>query len=329
MEITTRLKRQALSKHFGKFYFFLYLVLQKLTTAWLITREWTDGLVPILLGFYPNLTVPRAIAAREKVVKAYAAYHAAGHHNSASSLAEQRYNLGIRHGVSPDDLARYEATLGLAIFINTPVSTFWMFYHVYSDPELLADVRAELDACIGPASSAGIKTISVEAVKESCLLLQSTWREFMRYRAVGMSPREVTEDTELGGYLLKKGSLVQMPTRLVHQDKSLWGETALEFDARRFMPENKKKNGTKESSFRAFGGGKTLCPGRHLALNEVLGAVALFVARYDLTPASGKWQEPECWNTPVALALMEPDVDIEADITIRKGEEGVQWKLVA
>lgn len=134
------------------------------------------------------------------------------------------------------------------------------------------------------------------------------------------------EDTHIGGYLLKKGSLLQMPSRLIHQDTKLWGEAALEYDPRRFMPGHKAN---KESSFRAFGGGKTLCPGRHFGFDEVLGAAALTVSRYDLTPVGGgKWEEPECWNTNVASGLMMVDEDVQLDVSLRKGQENRQWRLV-
>lgn len=283
--------------------------------------------MPILLSPVPRLFAPSAIAAREKVVKAYAAYYAAGHvHREGSPLAKMRHDAGVKYGVSADDMARYEAAFGMALLLNTPVATFWMLFHLYSDAALLAQVRAEVDACIGPAAADGTKTISVDVLKVSCPLLCSAWQEMLRFRAVSISPRDVVEDTHIGGYLLKKGSLLQMPSRLIHQDTKLWGEAALEYDPRRFMPGHKAN---KESSFRAFGGGKTLCPGRHFGFDEVLGAAALTVSRYDLTPVGGgKWEEPECWNTNVASGLMMVDEDVQLDVSLRKGQENRQWRLV-
>lgn len=283
-------------------------------------------MVPLMVSPYPKLTNPSAVAAREKVVDAFKRYYASGHQNQASDLARGRHAAGIKHTVPLDDMARFEAIFDMSLLLNTPVATFWMLYHIFSDAALLADVRAEVDSCMSPIDMEGFKTISVDTVTQKCPLLSSVWHELLRYRAVNNSPREVTQDTTLGGYLLKKGSLLQLPSRPIHQDKRLWGDEALEFDARRFMPDREKKH--KDSSFRAFGGGKTLCPGRHFAFREVIAAVALTVARYDLTPVGGKWEEPECWNTNVASALMMADKDIDLDVRVRKGQESIKWKLV-
>jgi cytochrome P450 len=62
--------------------------------------------------------------------------------------------------------------------------------------------------------------------------------------------------------------------------------------------------------FRVFGGGKTLCPGRHFATNEVLAVVAMFIVRLDMTPVGGEWKFLTIANTNVAAVVMELDDDI-------------------
>jgi cytochrome P450 len=144
---------------------------------------------------------------------------------------------------------------------------------------------------------------------------------------MGTSVREVMEDTYLDQWLLKKGAMLQMPSRVIHQDPALWGDDVEEFNPRRFLAEN-KQNRAKDVCFRAFGGGKTLCPGRHFATNEVLAVVAVFIARLDMKPVGdGKWEMPTSKNTNVAAVVMEPDVDVEVEITVREGMEGVKWHV--
>lgn len=132
------------------------------------------------------------------------------------------------------------------------------------------------------------------------------------------------EDTQLGGFLLKKGAMLQMPSRVTHTDESLWGST--EYNPRRFL-EIEKKIRPRDVCFRAFGGGKTLCPGRHFATNEILAVVALWIARFDMRPVGGDWKMPTTAKTNVAAAIMGPDEDIQVEIATRGGMVGFQWAV--
>lgn len=77
------------------------------------------------------------------------------------------------------------------------------------------------------------------------------------------------EDTVLDGqWLLKKDSMVQMPTRIIHKDSFLWGTDVDAFNPRRFLKDSEPQSsdsGAKKrpiaAAFRTFGGGTTLCPG--------------------------------------------------------------------
>lgn len=57
------------------------------------------------------------------------------------------------------------------------------------------------------------------------------------------------------------------------------GDTATSFDPERFLRHETRMRG---QSFRPFGGGVTLCPGRFLARQEVLMFVATVMWRFDL-----------------------------------------------
>ncbi len=124
--------------------------------------------------------------------------------------------------------------------------------------------------------------------------------------------------------------MVQMPTRIIHKDPSLWGTDVDAFNPRRFLKDSeaqKSDGGAKKrpnaAAFRTFGGGTTLCPGRHFATNEVLAVTAMFVLRYDMAPVAGPWSMPSTNNSNMAGAIMEPDSDIEVAVSRRKDfEEG-------
>lgn len=282
----------------------------------------------ILVGFLPSITARKPIAARTKVAKAFEAYYKAGGVHKASALAQKRYQAEIDNKVPLEDIARYEVGGSIAILVNTAPAAFWTLLLLCSHPGLLSEIRKEIDGCTKTANENGtnVKTIDVTTLKEACPLLLSSYQEVLRYSSMGTSVREVMEDTYLDQWLLKKGAMLQMPSRIIHQDPGLWGSNVGDFNPRRFLPEE-KKNRPRDVCFRAFGGGKTLCPGRHFATNEILAVVAVFIARLDIKPVAGEWKLPTTANTNVAAVVMEPDDDVEVEIKTREGFEGVKWVI--
>ncbi|KAK0621945.1 putative cytochrome P450 [Bombardia bombarda] len=293
-------------------------------------REFESGLMTILVGILPSLTARKPIAARAKVVKAFEKYYKAGGVQQASAFARNRYQVEIDNNVPLEDIARYEVGGSIAVLVNTAPAAFWLLLLLHSHPGLLDDIRREIDACTETTTDEGgstTKSINITTLKDKSPLFLSSYQEVLRHRSMGTSVREVMEDTYLGQWLLKKGSMLQMPSRIIHQDATLWGSDVADFNPRRFLQEQ-KKNRPSDACFRAFGGGKTLCPGRHFATNEILAVVAVFVARLDMKPTNGgEWELPTSFNTNVAAVVMEPDSDIEVELKTRPGFEGVKWAV--
>lgn len=290
--------------------------------------EFESGLMSILIGILPSLTARKPVAARNKVAKAFEKYYKTGGIKDASALAKKRYQAEVNNNVPLEDIARYEVGGSIAVLVNTAPAAFWALLLFHSHPGLLNDIRKEVDACTKTTTknSTTVKALDITSLKESCPLLLSSYQEVLRYRSMGTSVREVMEDTYLDQWLLKKGAMLQMPSRVIHQDGSLWGDDVDEYNPRRFLPEQ-KKNRPRDVCFRAFGGGKTLCPGRHFATNEILAVVATFVARFDMKPVEGEWRLPTTMNTNVAAVVMQPDHDMDVEIKTRQGFEDVKWAI--
>ncbi|TEA20896.1 25-hydroxycholesterol 7-alpha-hydroxylase [Colletotrichum sidae] len=130
-------------------------------------------------------------------------------------------------------------------------------------------------------------------------LMQSIYVEVMRLHvSIGIT-REIMEDTMLDGYRLRKGALIQAPTNLLHQDDEIWerdSHKASEFWAERHVRYVAKVDETtgqtttekvfvmagKPSEFFPYGGGVSMCPGRHFTKQEILLTLATLVARSDM-----------------------------------------------
>ena len=247
---------------------------------------------------------------------------------------QNRYEVSANNGIAVKDIARYEIGDAVALLVNTAPAAFWMLLLVYAHPGLLEDIRKEVGLIVTETSdSAGmIRHIDITTLKSTCPLLTSTFQEVLRYRSMGTSVRQVMEDTVLEDrWLLKKDSMIQMPSRVMHTSSSLWGPDANEFQPRRFMKNNEQSRkdvkAPPAAAFRAFGGGSTLCPGRHFATNEVLAVATMFAMRFDMVPATGGWALPTVEKTNVAAVMMEPDTDLEVLVSRRKGWEQDRWSF--
>ncbi|KAI1415446.1 hypothetical protein F5Y13DRAFT_144382 [Hypoxylon sp. FL1857] len=80
-------------------------------------------------------------------------------------------------------------------------------------------------------------------------------------------------------------------TSIMYNSSAVWGEDAGEFQARRFFQESGKLGKYDPVAFRGFGGGTTLCSGRHFAATEMLAFVSCII-RFDARPLSEKWGAP-------------------------------------
>ncbi|KAA8567833.1 hypothetical protein EYC84_008288 [Monilinia fructicola] len=225
-------------------------------------------------------------------------------HKEGSVLIQNRFATSAKNGVAIEDIARYEVGGSISILVNTTPAVFWLVYFLYSEPELLEEIRKEVGAVVGTSTDENgqaVRSLGITNVKTSCPLLLSTSQESLHNRAMGTSVREVMDDTVIDGkWLLKKAAMIQMPS---HKN------------AKRVNP----------AAFRGFGGGTTLCPGRHFATNEILAVLSMFIMRFDMKPRNGEWVLPKTENTNVAAVLLEPDTDIEVVVEARKRFEDGRW----
>lgn len=114
---------------------------------------------------------------------------------------------------------------------------------------------------------------------KTCPLFHSVYTETLRLVSSTVSVRVVDEvTTNVGGYTLHKGAKVFCPARPLQISNEFWGNEAQRFIPDRFVERPSEGSGMK---MRPFGGGPTLCPGRHFAAAEVKAFVAGALMRFD------------------------------------------------
>ena len=101
--------------------------------------------------------------------------------------------------------------------------------------------------------------------------------------------------------------------RQLHFDKAAFGRDGFKFEPQRFY----KDPGLQRSpSFRPFGGGVTLCPGRHLAKHTVLTFISLALHRFDITLASPQ-PFPQFEERKPIVGIMMGDDDLLLRLQVR------------
>jgi cytochrome P450 len=288
----------------------------------------------LLMGVLPSLVVRDSFHAREFIAGRFLKYFQNSSHEEGSALIKARYQHSVDHKVPLEDIARFETAGAIGILTNTSPACFWLVYHLYSDAVALEDCRQEVKRILSETVSAsedGIATktytLDLSQVKTSCPMMLSSLQESLRLHSVGISTRLVMEDHMLDDkFLLKKGATVMIPAPVQHKNTSIWGEDAQAFNHRRFLPKERKHNPT---AFRGFGGGTTLCPGRHFASMEILAFTALLILRFDMTPEDGKWKQLTTNKAALWEVTPMPDDDMEVRLSPRDGwDSSAQWNVI-
>ncbi|KAF2185778.1 cytochrome P450 [Zopfia rhizophila CBS 207.26] len=282
--------------------------------------QFEPGIMYMLLGL--PMLAKDSIKGRETIVEAFQRYYNKEGHTKGAGITRARYEFNAKNQIPPADIARFELGGNFAILTNIVPTAFWIVYHLYSDPELLEICRNEVSSVTTDsinASGRRVRTVDISTLQASCPTLMSTFQEVLRFRTVGTSVRLVMKDHVLeGSYLLKKNSLVMIPGPVQHSDKTIWGLNAGEFDYKRFLKPSRR---AQTVAFRAFGGGASLCPGRHFAANVVLTFAAMLIMRYDIVPLGGTWKQATTKNAGGWEVTTKPDDDIDVQMDFRKDED--------
>ncbi|KAI1323858.1 cytochrome P450 [Xylariaceae sp. FL0255] len=214
-------------------------------------------------------------------------------------------------------VAALDIGLCFGLVSNTLPATFLTLWHIFKDQTLLRRIRAELHEHLGdtPVREADYKTLS------RIPILQSVYAEVLRlYTKIYVMVSSSQDEIQLGRWSLPKGSIAMLNSSVAHQDASFWNTAdgahpVKSFWADRFLatrsdprsgpvaPELRRTWPTKkipsdgssddsdklyfsaeglEASYFPYGGGHSICPGRHLAKNVVITTAALMASEFDI-----------------------------------------------
>jgi cytochrome P450 len=220
-----------------------------------------------------NETVDRIIRTRRA--------SGADHNDLLSMLLLAVDEEGDGRGMS-DHQARHEAmTLFIAGHDTTAAGLTWIGYVLSTYPKVQEKASREVEAALSgrPPTFADIPALGyVERVVKETLRLYPP--------AIGVFSRKTTSDVEIGGYLLKKGSMVQLLSYVTHRD-ARWFPDPERFDPDRFAPG--RAEAIPPFAYFPFGGGPRVCIGNQFAMTEMtlITATLLQNLRFELAPEQG------------------------------------------
>jgi cytochrome P450 len=154
----------------------------------------------------------------------------------------------------------------------------WTFYLLSRHPEAAARLGNELSSVLAgrrPSLEDLPRLVFTRAVLDEALRL---------YPPAWIFEREAIADDQLGGYRVRRSTVVAISPFAMHRHGAYW-EAPLEFDPDRFSP---ARAGTRPKyAYLPFGGGPRLCIGNTFALMEAQIILAMIAAEWKLELAPG------------------------------------------
>jgi hypothetical protein len=245
-----------------------------------------------------------------------------------------------------EDGANKQLALLFVSTTNTIPTLVWPLLYILCDTSLAKELTNEISKLSSPGRATKWSSISQSfhrsvhclslRIRRPCafrtckLGLVSLWKK--RYSHI--HPTTVQNSASVK-CVIPKGAMVQMPSGVLHKDTKTWGSDALEFDTRRFLKsktsdiESNQQEKQQRRAYNAFGGGKHLCPGRHVAFAEILGTVAMLLLGFDIVAPEGMSLTVPKRRYRLGEGVAKPDgrQGEAMDVRVRRkqGWEKVKW----
>jgi cytochrome P450 len=184
---------------------------------------------------------------------------------------EMAYDLGILAG------AGVTTTAGvLQVFVLAAVS----------NPDIMLEARKELDAVVGTNRLPTFDDRTRLPFVHACMKEVFRWRTILPCTF----PHHIKVEDEYRGYRIPANStIVPLQWCMNHDERNF-------SDPHRFDPARWLKSGAEELRYHAFGFGRRICPGRHMAENSVFLGIARLLWAYDIKPDSDWQYDDNAWD---------------------------------
>ncbi|GJJ07854.1 hypothetical protein Clacol_002060 [Clathrus columnatus] len=269
----------------------------------------------------PRFILRKYLNAREKLTVLTEGYLTSPHEDCSDFVREME-GLVRNEKWSSRDMANFFLGDIWAFESNAIQAVYWIIALQLQRPEGLYKIIEEIDTArdswIKNNSNVEDETHCQWILEGSFPFLTSVIQESLRFCSSVFSIRLVTREVTLGGYRIRKGDYVMCHTRSVHMDNDIH-KNPTEFIPERYMgSETFTKNGRiVPNHSMPFGGGVSMCEGRHFVMGELKIFIALLLsaAHIELDPLSS--ERPQFQWARMGTGLMPPEGDLFIRVTRR------------
>ncbi|KAI7349962.1 hypothetical protein KC320_g5773 [Hortaea werneckii] len=214
------------------------------TVYWAAMEDFEAGALNLFALPLPWLTARKANSARSKLLQALKNYTERDGFQDSATFIKCQYDACHDLGTS----IMSNGGLGLAFSAIGPITStaFWMVCYIFSRPDLLARVRAEVDSCLNVdedrshGQSTRSCTIDTAALNRCCPTLFTCLVEVLRLSSTQPTFRIVQDDATLVdptsgvSYELKKNDVITLISAGMLDASELWGSDHENFCPERF-----------------------------------------------------------------------------------------------
>ncbi|ORY31866.1 cytochrome P450 [Naematelia encephala] len=295
-----------------------------------------DRAFPILnLARLPITMRSQAISAREKILTMLEEWWETTTELDRAAMAPAvcvQWEIAKDEGWSKRDWATVLLAETWALEANAPFAGLWTVIEVLRRPQVLASLRAEVSSTISKLDPPEISTLMHLSQPELITLLpllNLALQETLRVHSSSFSIRVAEYDTTFPAAVcegrelsVKKGEEIICVTRPGNIDTTgAWGTDAEIWDTERWIGDDADdEKGKARGPMFPFGGGSSMCEGRHFASAEILSFLAIFIATIDVQVVRDTIKAD---FTRIGLGVMQPKGELRVKMRRRQGESKV------
>ena len=281
-----------------------------------------DAAFPLFVGGVPSFLLSTARAARSRLNAFLGSLSAQPH--EAGLMKARRELFTAASTYRQYDIGATQTGMLWASVANTVPAAFWTIAYLLCEEGAMRRVKEEVDRVVPyhPLSKEGGEEGGVRWTRELCSQLKltdSAVSEALRLTTGSMVLREATTATTLTlasgqTVALRPGDGISVYPALTHLDGRVFAEP-LQYRVDRFVDAPVHElNGVKvPMAFMPFGGGVSLCPGRHWARNEIVMLVALLLQHVEWR-VEGTAKVPSMDYSRVGIGVYQPKGELQLSL---------------
>ncbi|KAL0096762.1 hypothetical protein J3Q64DRAFT_1709302 [Phycomyces blakesleeanus] len=245
-------------------------------------------------SFFPNFAWANSLFQKKKKMEALVARRDELYkmlikdalNSEEDCLVKQAYQMKEEYGLDDNDLIVMMSDMTSAGGDTTAISLSWLFAVLPHHPAVQKKICDEIDRFF-----AKFNRLPTFSDRDEFPYMCAVLRENIRFRSVTTFgiPHFTSEDIELQGYFIPKGTVVACSMYAMHMNPDVYHDPK-QFIPERFMGHTKtwsaSANGPiDERDMYSFGWGRRICPGIYFAEVEEFNLCIHTLSRYTVEPA--------------------------------------------